>query len=166
MQKSLILVRHAQSVSSLSGLKDIERSLTDKGIRDAYKTGKYIFRSNLKPELIYTSHALRAISTSRLIAEQTGLGNHQVISLEDLYESSVRIMLRIVNELKTENECVLITGHNPSISFLCEFLTNETIPELLPGGLCIIGFNVPEWSQIDKSSGKLIDIKSPDDIIL
>ncbi len=164
MTKSLVLVRHAQSVNIQSGIKDIDRNLTDKGTQDASKIGNYLTTIHLHPELIYTSHAARALSTAQLIAEQTGLGTREIIIVEDLYEASLRILLKIINQLNEKNQSVLMIGHNPSISYLCEFLTPETIGEMAPAGICILNFKDISWENVNKATAVLADFKSPADI--
>jgi phosphohistidine phosphatase len=166
MDKILILVRHAQSINIQSGIKDVERTLTDKGVQDASKAGKYLKDKNIFPDFIFTSHAIRALSTARLITDQLGLDESRLTVLEDLYEASLRILLRIINELDHKIHTVLIIGHNPSISFLSEFLTDGSVGEISPSGFCIINFSDTGWENVNKGTGKSIDCKSPSDIVL
>ncbi len=164
MTKSLVLVRHAQSINIQSGIKDVDRNLTDKGIQDASKIGNYLTTIHLRPEFIYTSHAARALSTAQLIADQTGLESSEIIILEDLYEASLRILLKIINQLNENNKTIIIIGHNPSISYLCEFLTPSTIGEMAPAGICILNFKDISWENVNKATAELIEYKSPADI--
>ena len=166
MTKSLILVRHAQSINLQQGIKDIERSLTDTGVQEAYKIGKYLNNTKLRPDLIYTSNAERAVSTAKLIAEQTGNEDHEIIMLDDLYEASFRILLKIINQLENKYNNVLIIGHNPAISFLCEFLSDHAIGEIVPAGICILKFNDMDWETIGKASGQIFEYISPSEINL
>jgi len=166
MKKSLLLVRHAQSINLQSGIKDIDRTLTEKGIQDAYKIGKHLSNIKLTPELIFTSHALHAVSTAQLIAEQTGIDDRSIVWLEDLYEASLRILLKIINQLENKYNSVLIIGHNPSISFLSEFLTNSNIGEIEPAGVCILNFNDMSWENIDKGCGEIFQYLKPSEINL
>ena len=166
MQKTLILVRHAQSINLQTGMKDIERNLTDKGMQDASKTGKYLKDLKIFPEFIYTSHAIRALSTASLIADQLGIEENKLIIMEDLYEASLRILLKIINELDNKIFSVLITGHNPSVSYLCEFLADSPVGEMKSSGFCIINFTDINWNEVNKGNGKLVDCKSPSDIII
>lgn len=166
MDKTLILVRHAQSNYPQPGIKDVERTLTDKGVQDASKAGKYLKEIKLFPDYIYTSQAVRALSTARLICDQLGLNENKVIIMEDLYEASLRILLRIINKLENKISTILITGHNPSISYLCEFLAGDQVGEILPSGFCVLTFTDIHWNEVNKGNGKLTDCKWSSDIII
>jgi phosphohistidine phosphatase len=166
MDRTLILVRHAQSITPQSGMRDVERTLTDKGVQDASKSGKYLKDLKVIPQLIYTSHAVRALSTARLIADQMGIEENKVVVNEDLYEASIRILLKIIHEMDENLQSILITGHNPSISYLSEFLTDESVGDILPSGFCIVNFTDISWSILDKGNGRMTECKSPSDIII
>ena len=61
--KTLILVRHAKSSWDDSALPDKDRPLGDRGKRDAPKMGKRLAKRDVKPDLILSSPARRALTT-------------------------------------------------------------------------------------------------------
>ena len=68
--KRLYLIRHAKSSWKDSSLDDFERPLNKRGRRDAPFMGKRLYRHHVRPDLVISSPAKRAISTSQLIAKE------------------------------------------------------------------------------------------------
>jgi len=166
MKKSLILVRHAQSRNVEAGHKDLERELTDSGIQDASRLGRYMYMEELIPQIILTSHATRAKDTAQLFSEQLKLDQSDVKIDEDLYEASVRTLLNKIHDLDKNIRKVLIIGHNPSLSHLCEHLSKDVIGFLPPASMVHLTFDKIEWGNLDKGNGHLEEIKFPDQISL
>ena len=166
MKKELILVRHAQSHPVESGLKDVDRSLTDAGLREASRLGRYLYVKENIPERIMTSHALRSIQTARFLTEQLRMEYSHVEEIEDLYEASVRTLLQFINELDKTSQKVLIIGHNPAISHLVEHLTEEDVGSLPAGSMVHLSFANLNWAEISKGTGIIMDQKHPDQIVI
>ncbi len=166
MKTSLILVRHAQSRNVEPGHKDLDRELTDSGIQDASRLGRYMYMEELIPQLILTSHATRARDTAQLFSEQLKMDQSEVKIDEDLYEASVRTLLNKIHELDKRIKKVMVIGHNPSVSHLCEHLSKDDIGFLPPASMVHLTFDKVEWGNLSKGDGHLEEIKFPDQISL
>ena len=70
MKRTLFLVRHAKSSWDGVALPDKERPLADRGKRDAPMMGKRLAKRQVKPDLIMSSPARRALSTAEIIAKE------------------------------------------------------------------------------------------------
>ena len=68
--KTLFLIRHAKSSWDDTALSDKDRPLHDRGKRDAPKMGKRLARRDVKPDLILSSPAMRALTTAEIIAKK------------------------------------------------------------------------------------------------
>jgi hypothetical protein len=68
--KTLFLVRHAKSSWEYTALPDKDRPLNDRGKRDAPKMGKRLAKRDVKPDLILSSPARRALTTAEIIAKK------------------------------------------------------------------------------------------------
>jgi RNA polymerase sigma factor (sigma-70 family) len=66
--KTLFLIRHAKSSWDDIALPDKDRSLNDRGRRDAPKMGKRLAKRDVTPDLILSSPARRALTTKRAAA--------------------------------------------------------------------------------------------------
>lgn len=166
MKRHLILVRHAQSRNLEPGKKDLDRELTDSGIQDASRLARYMYLENLVPEVIFTSHASRARLTAQLFAEQLKLDHSEVKEDEELYEASVRTLLNFISNLNDSLSSIMIIGHNPSLTHLCEHLSRDIVGFLPPASMVHLSFEDLSWSQLDKGLGQLEEIKLPDQISL
>jgi phosphohistidine phosphatase len=68
--KTLFLIRHAKSSWGDTAVPDKERPLDDRGKRDAPKLGKRLAKRDVKPDLILSSLAMRALATAEIIAKK------------------------------------------------------------------------------------------------
>src|SRR5690606_6412988 len=68
--KTLFLVRHAKAVPPQPGLPDHDRTLNDRGRRDAPEMGRRIAQRGVLPNLMITSTAARARTTAQLLAAE------------------------------------------------------------------------------------------------
>ena len=71
--KTLFLIRHAKSSWDDTALPDKDRPLDDRGRRDAPKMGKRLAKRDVKPDLILSSPARRALTTAEVIAKKLDL---------------------------------------------------------------------------------------------
>jgi phosphohistidine phosphatase len=166
MKRHLLLIRHAQSRNIEQGEKDIDRELTDSGIQDASRLGRYMYLEEIIPEIIFSSHATRATQTAQLFAEQLKLDHSEIKIDEELYEASVRTLLGFITKLDPKIKSVMIIGHNPSLTHLCEHLSKDVIGFLPPAALVHLMIDGLDWMQLDKGTGQLVEIKLPDQISL
>jgi phosphohistidine phosphatase len=70
--KTLFLIRHAKSSRDDPALPEKERPLNDRGMRDAPRMGERLVTQDVKPDLILSSPALRALATAEIIARKLG----------------------------------------------------------------------------------------------
>jgi len=163
MTKTLYLVRHAQASDSVS--PDLIRPVVANGMIEAARMGRHLASKMQGIDLILTSHAERTQMTAQVFCEQLGIDNQIVKVIEDLYESSPNHYLVAVNTISDDIESVMIVGHNPSISYLAEYLTGEAIgsmPTSAVVGMTIENFT---WKNLPKKCGQLTFYDSPDGIL-
>ncbi|MDF9796719.1 phosphohistidine phosphatase [Catalinimonas alkaloidigena] len=165
MVKKLFLGRHAESAEAVAGIKDIERDLTAKGYRDAPRVGKYLFEQNLLPDTVISSSAQRAKATAELMAEQLKYELHKINFSDDLYNASVRTLLKVVNEEQSTCNHLILLAHNPAISYLAEYLSNENIGSIVAGGMIILNFDIGSWEEVSEGNGEFYMYIQPDQII-
>ena len=164
MFKKLLLARHAQAFDSEPGISDYDRELTGQGMKDSSRMGKFLSDHQLKPDLILSSAASRAKNTAIMMAEQLNYNTERIVLDEELYEASVRIFLKLINELDDQYEKVLMLGHNPTISHLAEYLTDSEVDNVRKAGIVIINFEIKSWAEVSKSVGHMEAYHHPDNI--
>ena len=94
------------------------------------------------------------------------LDSSQIVENEELYEASVRTLLNQISKLDKSLKSVIIIGHNPAITHLCEHLSKDEIGHLPSGSMVYLSFVNIGWNELAKGTGYLEEIKFPDQIIL
>jgi len=157
MSKKIFLVRHAKTEEGSSEKRDFDRVLTNRGLQDATRLGKYYNSKNAKPDQILSSDAARAFATAELIASQLGYELSRIHINHEIYDASVRTLLQLVNNLKDEWNSVMIVGHNPPINYLSEYLSGADIGHMNTGSCAVITFESDSWAEISQDSGSLAE---------
>ncbi len=147
MIRTLLLVRHAKSSWDDVALPDKERPLADRGKRDAPMMGERLAKRQVKPDLIVSSPARRALSTAEIIANELNYKTEDIVVDERLYATETEILLDVIGELSDTLKCVMLFGHNPEFADLAQRLSNQ--PVLMP--TCAVAqftFESTSWSSI------------------
>jgi phosphohistidine phosphatase len=145
--KTLSLVRHAKSSRDDATLPDRERPLDDRGRRDAPKMGKRLAKRDVKPDLIVSSPALRALTTAQLIADEIGYAHKRIVVDDRLYASSPSALLAVVRALDRKLEHVMLFGHNPEFTELAHRLSSD-ITDMPTCAVAEFRFDTAAWSDI------------------
>jgi phosphohistidine phosphatase len=162
--KELILVRHAKSDWGNEFLKDIDRALSERGYSDAYFLSEWFSKNREHPELIVSSPATRALSTALIFQRAMDLPLTAVVVSEHIYESTPDEILKVIRGLDRKTERVLITGHNPGFTDLCNQLTGDIFFENIPTcGIVSFLFDVKKWQDVEFKKGKLNYYQFPKD---
>ncbi len=171
MPKRLILLRHAKSAWDNPSLADFDRPLSSRGRKAAPLVGAYLARRRMLPDLVLTSSAERALETLNLVCAgwQT---KPTVRRLKSLYLAMPREMLRRLQAVGRDPDCIMLVGHNPGIADLANWLCSHGKSEqraglahkFPTGAVAVIEFDVEDWADVDAESGHLIDFATPKQI--
>ena len=161
--KKLILVRHAKSDWGNESLKDMDRPLNQRGYQDAYIMAKWCKENLPMPDLMVSSHAIRAISTSFIFARTLERKEDDVKIENGLYESTMPKWLKIIGEFENKSQVVMVFGHNPVITNLVNELSKELFFDNLPTCSVVgIELGTKDWKNISEiKNAKLISYKFP-----
>tara|TARA_B100000965_G_scaffold77091_2_gene61217 strand:- start:5370 stop:5861 length:492 start_codon:yes stop_codon:yes gene_type:complete len=154
--RNLLLVRHAESSLNYSNLNDFDRTLNNMGKSDAKLMAKKLLENRFNIEHIISSGANRALSTSKIISENIGFPVKSIQINNDIYNSSEKNMLNIINSIDDKYEFVMITGHNPTFHYLSQLLSNELIIKFPTCSMFAISFNVDLWSEVSIGEKKFM----------
>jgi phosphohistidine phosphatase len=162
MPRYLYLLRHAQSAEKQHGQTDRDRNLTHLGMKQALLVAQFLKEHKTLPEMIMTSVAERAKETTRLIADALNYDPDRVLQYDELYDASTRTFLDFVRLLDDNLYHVMCVGHNPTISYLGEYLTKSVIGEMVPGGLSVLKFNIRTWKEAAEGGAELVLYRTPE----
>lgn len=146
--KTLFLVRHSNASRDDSIIEDIKRPLAPKGILRAEKAGEIIRKSFPAPDLILSSHALRAFSTALILAKTIPLPLEKIEKNRFIYRCHHTYLSELIDCLDDGYSCVMIVGHNPAITFTAAQLLQKETDFLLPCSFAWIQFDTTSWSVI------------------
>lgn len=149
--KILHVVRHAKSSWDLEGLSDIDRPLKAKGIKNAYQIANQLLNNKMVPDLIISSPANRALHTAVIFARAFRLPFKKLTIHSELYHSTAKEILRLVQQTDNEVKSLMIFGHNPDFTFIANYFLSEPIINLPTAGVATFIFNTDKWKNIDKS---------------
>lgn len=160
--KTIYFNRHAKSDWSNEELNDFDRPLNDRGLRDAPIMGKRLKTREEVIDLFVSSPANRAIGTARLISHAYGYPLEKIVEVDSLYLPSVRDFLHAVAEMNSSLSSIILFAHNPGITDVVEYLTNESLGNIPTCGIAKVEFPLANsWGEISGGTGKLIFFDYP-----
>lgn len=145
--KTLFLVRHAKSSKDDPSLADRDRPLADRGRKEAPKMGRRLARREVKPDLLMSSPALRALTTAQLVADEIGIGREKIVVDDRLYESSAEGLLAVIRGLDKQAASVMLFGHNPEFTELAHRLSAD-IDHMPTCAVAEFRFDTRTWSDV------------------
>jgi phosphohistidine phosphatase len=158
--KRLFLVRHAKSSWDDTALSDKDRPLAERGKRDAPKIGKRLAKCDVKPDLVLSSPATRALTTAKIIAKKLDYKPKDIVQDDRLYASEADDLLNVIYELGDKLKCVMLVSHNPGLSELAHRLSSE-IAHLPTCAVAGYTFDAKSWSKIGKAKPVRVTFEYP-----
>ena len=116
--RRLVLVRHAQAAQ---GEVDADRTLTERGARQAAAIGAWLAQTGLIPDRVVVSPARRAQQTWELASATLQPGPLPVVDPR-IYENTLEALLAAVQQTPDDVRTVAVVGHNPSVGVLASVL--------------------------------------------
>jgi len=92
----LLRLRHAKSAWNRPGLRDHDRPLAPRGLRDAPRMGRYLLKQGFVPAAALVSTAVRARTTADLALEAAGAAPATLRLVPDLSRSRPDEILELV----------------------------------------------------------------------
>lgn len=152
MDKQLILARHSYAEKSYSG-SDKQRKLRIKGVELAEKHKTHIAKWPVDFALV--SGAKRTVETFEIFNKSLNLSMNQVYINQELYLTDLNTVLDAIQVLDESVKCLLVVGHNPTISVAGSFLdSNERAYSLRPGEALVFKLDC-SWLDVGQGSGSI-----------
>ena len=158
--KTLYLVRHGKSSWKQPQLADIDRPLNKRGKNDAPFIGELLAEKRIKPDLVISSPAKRAMKTALAVTDKIGYPSKKIIINENVYESSGRELVEVLKSIDDKYNSVMLFGHNPGFTMLHNYLSNHYIENIPTCGVVALQFD-KTWKEIGKNSAKLLFFEHP-----
>ena len=161
--KTLFVLRHAKSSWDDASLADFDRPLNNRGKNAAPFMGSIMAERNLLPDVIFSSPAVRARETARLVKDAGSL-EAEIRLDERIYEASPPTLRQVAMAINDEFRSAMIVGHNPGMEGFIRLLTGRL--EAMPtAALAIIDLDIARWEDIIAERATLRQIIRPKDEI-
>lgn len=166
--RTLILLRHAETEPGRAGQDDRERPLTERGREDALEVGRWLREQGLGCDEVVCSPAQRARETMLEVAE-AGCPETEVQIEHRLYNADAEDVLVVVRGSTNDASVVLLIGHAPGLpaaaSLLADGEGRDEAHELLsrgfpPAALAILRFS-GRWADLDFGAAVLDEFRLP-----
>lgn len=154
MSKTVYLIRHAKSSWADSSLRDIERPLNKRGLRDAPFMAKMLSGKGVVPDKIISSPATRAYTTAGFFAAEMGIAKKDIMVVKTIYEAYTHEVMSVIHGLDNSINTILLFGHNPTFTALSNLFSSNYIANVPTCGISKIESAVTDWSQFNETSAE------------
>lgn len=164
--KTLLLLRHAKSSWDDSSLSDHDRPLNKRGKLAAHRMGRLLDDEALWPDLILSSTAERATTTTQRLVDAGGESGGfagEIAYLNELYGAGPHDIIEVVRELGDEAGSVMVVAHNPGLEDLVHQMTGE-YHRLPTAALVRILVPIDHWRDLEADGGTLVGIWQPKEL--
>jgi len=153
--KDLVLVRHAKS-SWEAPIRDFDRPLTSKGIKDAHLVSSQISSLISKTFIIWSSAAKRASETAMIFAQNISFPIESIIFKDELYTFDERKLEQIIKSCSDDYDHLIVFGHNEAITNFVNKFGNTFIDNVSTSGFVNIIFDQNSWKDISQGVTKKV----------
>ncbi len=162
--RRLHVLRHAKSSWEDTTLPDRARPLSPRGKRAAEQIRRWLHESDVRPDLVLCSPAVRARDTLERVLP--ALGAPHVLVEPALYHAAAETLLERVRALPDDVGEALLVGHNPGLEglvwLLAAPLADAEQPERLPtGALATLAAEGCSWPELRPGSMTLTGLVLP-----
>jgi len=151
--KTLYLIRHAKSDWNNPELTDFERTLNKRGLKEVPFMAEKLNELAFNPDHIICSSSKRTRTTAKLICKEINYPLNDVCFDPSIYEASLTTLIAIINLLPNNKDEIAIIGHNPSITNLSNYLTNDHIANMPTCSIVKIELEIDNWNEIVREIG-------------
>lgn len=164
--KKIHLLRHAKSSWENEFLADIDRPLNNRGIRACELMALHINNAGVDFTNTFCSSATRAQSTIELISQHLPEVAIEWHTDQALYCFNSRELLKWCRSLDESISEMLIVGHNPALTDLCNELSNSQVKNIPTCGYAkLVMNNECDWRHISTNSFVLTSFIRPKDLL-
>ncbi|MBK9336268.1 MAG: histidine phosphatase family protein [Lewinellaceae bacterium] len=146
--RHLFLVRHAKSSWNIPGLRDFDRPLNDRGRHDAPRMGQLLQNMGVKPDLLVSSPAKRALTTAQYFAEALGIPTDAIVQESNIYDAFATDILAIVRALPDSAQVVCLFGHNPTFTDVANRFSDTGIDNVPTCGVVYLESSAARWEEL------------------
>ena len=150
--KTLLVIRHAKSSWSVASLNDFDRSLNERGKKDAPVMAQRLLDRKMMIDAFVSSPAKRAKKTAELFCTAYRKNINDIIYVSALYQATPEIFFQVIEQLDDDFNCVAIFSHNPGITeFVNQLTENASIDDMPTCAVFAVHINISKWKEFKKA---------------
>lgn len=155
-------MRHAKSDWNAEYGSDHDRPLNERGVQSARVMGEVLAAEELVPDLLISSTAVRARTTSELAVEAGDWACHIALD-ERLYGGGSETVLSVASAAAPNVDRLMLVGHQPTWSMVVSDLTGEQV-DMKTAAVAVVQIDLAEWVSLSpQSRGELVSVLQPRD---
>jgi phosphohistidine phosphatase len=155
--KLLYLLRHGEARVCRKNETDIQRALTENGIRQIVRLGNRLREKQVTIDRILSSDAVRARQTAEQVARELSCSQDAIFFEHKLYTvTNAGQTLRLLHHVDDQPDSLLIVGHNPVIEELATLLSPSFSDKVPAGGLLGFSLTTDRWREVRSGMGNLL----------
>jgi len=153
--KTLIVTRHAKSSWDSDAASDFLRPLNKRGIRDTPDMAKRLLDRGPVPDYVLSSTAARALQTTELLMAELQLSDKLLMTTDSIYEAPVTALLKATCSLPDNVSVVMLVGHNPGVTGLCENLCAQADVQMPTCAMACLELDIENWQDVYRDCATL-----------
>lgn len=157
--KTIYIVRHAKSSWEYEGIKDIDRPLKKRGIKDSYLVANVLKKKIDKPDAFISSCANRALHTGIIFCNVLEFPMANLKISKSLYSFSDGYLVKTIRALDDAYNSAIVFSHDHGINTFVNTFGSKPIAHVPTCGVIGIQFDTHHWKNI--KPGKTILIETP-----
>lgn len=131
--------------------KDFDRTLNERGHRDAPAMAKRLIDSNIPIDAFIASPAVRAYTTAAYFAKAYGKKEPDIITFSDLYEAPAANFYQVIKKTSDTFNNIALFSHNPGITEFANSLTTARIDDMPTCAIFAVQADISRWKDFAKA---------------
>lgn len=162
LHKTLLLIRHAKSSWDIGIKSDFERTLNERGKKDAPAMAERLMKKKILINAFVASPATRAKKTAAYFCTAYGVPDNEIIFISKLYHAACDDFNDVVSNLNNSLHTVAIFSHNPGITeFINQLVPSIQIADMPTCGIFAVQIHTTNWNAFDTAQKEFLFFDYP-----
>ena len=165
--KTLYVLRHAKSSWEDPHLRDYDRPLNERGLRDAPVMAARLLKKTqdqgVKVTAILSSPALRTQTTAGIFAKALSMQQDQIQLEPQIYLAGTGRLLQLIRRFSNDTSAAMLVGHNPTLTDFVNAMSGSSIDNIPTCGLVTLQLPIENWEQANFGEAQLLSLEFPKD---
>lgn len=122
----------------------------------------FLVEQSVSPDLIISSHAVRAFETASLLAGALNYPRHNIKIESHIYHQGAEGLWSLVFGLPDNKDHVMLVGHNPSLTQFVNGLLDQSLDYLPTSAVVSVSFFTQHWNELLIAEKKINFITYPE----